>query len=561
MALGGAEKINFMERGILFIWSKRVFIILVACLLQACSGDDTPTPEAKPVELQKPVAKDDSYETGENEELIVSDLLENDVIYDYGRVSEFDANTSKEGTVVKNNDGTYTFTPASNFIGTDTFSYTLCDAGLPANCSTGTVTVTVSNASPTATEDTYTVDEDKTLKISNYLDNDDLADNATVNEINSDSGNALVTLNDDGSISYTPNEGFDGTDTFTYTLCDDDETPNCSTATITITVVDTGSPQAEDDVKVAEFGGALVTFIDLLANDDLTDDASISSIDGAGSNATITLNEDGSVTYVPAAGFKGEDRFTYTLCDDDAEATCSTATVTVNVTESVAFNIPSDLQDYYDSMFFIQDSDLLYQTLSDFTTTMHVNHLEYTDRHDYLYDADADPNDASMVILMYSGEKRADDEYQLGDLSEGETYNTEHIYPQSKLNNDEAANDLHHMRVADVNINSERLNYPFTDGSGDYKLVNGNSWFPGDDWRGDVARMVMYVNLSYGDSFDEVGSLSLFLEWNREDPVSDFEIQRNNVIYAAQGNRNIFIDNPYIATLIWGGASAENKWQ
>ena len=65
-ALVGAEKINFMERGRLFIWSKRVFIILGAFLLQACSGDDTPTPEEKPVELQKPVAKDDTYETGEN---------------------------------------------------------------------------------------------------------------------------------------------------------------------------------------------------------------------------------------------------------------------------------------------------------------------------------------------------------------------------------------------------------------------------------------------------------------------------------------------------------------
>lgn len=551
-----------MQRGTLFIWSKRIFIILTAFLLQCCSGEDSPTPvKEKPVELQKPVAKDDSYETGENEELTISNLLENDVIYDYGRVKEFDANTTKDGSVVINNDGTYTYAPASNFIGTDTFTYTLCDAELPANCSTATVTITVSGASPTATDDNYTVDEGKTLKISNYLENDDLADNATVKGVNSDSGNASVTLNNDGSITYTPNESFDGTDSFTYSLCDDDETPNCSTATITITVVDTGSPKAEDDGVLVEFGSASATFTDLLDNDDLTDEATISSVDGAGSGATITLNKNGSVTYVPAAGFKGEDSFTYTICDDDADSTCSTATVTVTVTESVAFNIPSNLQGYYNSMFFVQDSDLLYQSLSDFTTTMHVNHLEYTDRHDYLYDADADPNDASMVILMYSGEKRPDDEYQLGDLSEGETYNTEHIYPQSRLNNDEAANDLHHMRVADVNVNSERLNYPFTDGSGDYKLVNGNSWFPGDDWRGDVARMVMYVNLSYGDSFAEVGSLSLFLEWNAEDPVSAFEIQRNNVIEGAQGNRNPFIDNPYLATMIWGGATAENKWE
>jgi hypothetical protein len=57
-----------------------------------------------------------------------------------------------------------------------------------------------------------------------------------------------------------------------------------------------------------------------------------------------------------------------------------------------------------------------------------------------------------------------------------------------------------------------------------------------------------------------VGSLSLFLGWNAEDPVSTIEIQRNNIIGGAQGNRNPFIDNPYLATKIWGGTAAEDRW-
>jgi endonuclease I len=73
--------------------------------------------------------------------------------------------------------------------------------------------------------------------------------------------------------------------------------------------------------------------------------------------------------------------------------------------------------------------------------------------------------------------------------------------------------------------------------------------------------MMMYLNVRYGETFTRVGTIELFLKWNREDPVSTFEEQRNNVIYAAQGNRNPFIDNPYLATLIWGGDAAENKWQ
>jgi endonuclease I len=57
-----------------------------------------------------------------------------------------------------------------------------------------------------------------------------------------------------------------------------------------------------------------------------------------------------------------------------------------------------------------------------------------------------------------------------------------------------------------------------------------------------------------------MGTFEMFLSWNIEDPVSAFEINRNNVIENAQGNRNPFIDNPYLVTLTWGGENAQNKW-
>ncbi len=72
--------------------------------------------------------------------------------------------------------------------------------------------------------------------------------------------------------------------------------------------------------------------------------------------------------------------------------------------------------------------------------------------------------------------------------------------------------------------------------------------------------MIMYLHLRYNEPFEDVGSLSLFLQWNTEDPVTAFEDQRNNVIFNAQGNRNPFIDNPFIATKIWGGSPAEDRW-
>ena len=542
---------------------KKIFYLVFSVLILGCSGDDTPGTTPIPKEKENPVANNDNISAVENTALNFNSslLLDNDSTIDNARIIDFDSETSAGGTVKDNNDGTYTYTPASNFTGEDSFSYTICVPLDDDRCSTATVTVTVADGGdPVAQDDTYTIDENETFKISNYLSNDQLFDNASTTEVNSDSGNATVVLEEDGTITYTPNESFSGTDTFTYTICDTDETPTCDTATVTINVTDEGSPVANDDELIISTSAGEVIISKLLNNDNLIDDAEIVSIDVSGTNGTAVLNNDGTVSYTASSGFKGSDSFTYTLCDDDAEATCVTATVTIQVVDPVSFDIPNNLEDYYADATFTQDPDLLYTALSDFTSTQHVNKLEYSDRHDYLYDADAALDDESMVVLMYSGELRPDDEYQLGDVNEGETYNTEHIYPQSKLNTEESKNDLHLLRVVDIDVNSERLNYPFTDGSGDYKLVNGDKWFPGDDWRGDVARIIMYVNLSYGDNFTDVGTLELFLKWNREDPVSAFEIQRNNVIEGAQGNRNPFIDNPFLATLIWGGEAAENRW-
>ena len=229
---------------------------------------------------------------------------------------------------------------------------------------------------------------------------------------------------------------------------------------------------------------------------------------------------------------------------------------------SISFTIPSELNYYYKDLVLTDNQEANYQVISNLTIQKHTTILSYGQRHTYLYNADADLSNSDNVILMYSGESRYWEEYTSGNNPYSpQTFNTEHIYPQSKLSSELAVTDLHHLRSTDDMVNSERLNYPYADGSGTYKLVNGNNWYPGDDWRGDVARMVFYLNVRYGETFEKVGSLTLFLEWNVADPVSAFEEQRNTIIEGAQGVRNPFIDNPYIATLLWGGPAAENKWQ
>jgi endonuclease I len=228
---------------------------------------------------------------------------------------------------------------------------------------------------------------------------------------------------------------------------------------------------------------------------------------------------------------------------------------------------PSELQSYYNNVDFSLTGTQLFNDLAAETISKHTNILEYGQRHNYLYNADEDLANNANVILMYSGESRDEREYESASNShQTQTFNTEHVYPQSLIINN-AKGDLHHLRTCDISINSDRGSRKFIEGSGNYGVVD-SSWYPGDDWKGDVARMIMYLNLRYNESFSDIGTLNLFLKWNAEDPVVDGGLEDVRNTYHgntdndyAQGNRNPFIDNPYLATVIWGGPDAQNRWE
>ncbi len=320
-------------------------------------------------------------------------------------------------------------------------------------------------------------------------------------------------------------------------------------------------PIAKDDFLVS-IRNKKIVLSNLLLNDLQIKDSRITYFDTKSVQGGI-IEDNGNETYIytPVNGFTGEDSFSYTICNNANPPDCSDATVTIQVLEPIVFNVPAEIIGYYEDLFMTSDQTLNFEQLEDHTVAHHTTILSYGQRHNYLYNADEDENNTDNVILMYSGESRYWEEYTSGtNPYPTQTFNTEHVFPQSRLESDAAVTDLHHLRACDAGVNEMRLNYPFTDGSGSYKLEN-EQWYPGDEWRGDVARMILYLNVRYGEEISKVGNLNLFLEWNAADPVSSFEIQRNNVIEGAQGNRNPFIDNPYLATLIWGGTPAENKWQ
>lgn len=416
---------------------------------------------------------------------------------------------------------------------------------------------------PVAADDRVTANEDSDNTITGFLDNDTVTNSARITSFDTDTtAGGSITDNRDGTYLYEPPRSFSGEDTFTYTLCDNESTPNCSTATVTISVEDEGSPLASDDAVFTVKNSTLI-IENVLDNDEVLDNASFFSVDDNATTGTALLDSQGIITYTPDTDFTGQDTFLYTICDDDSpETTCSSATVTVEVLESISLNIPADLDYYYGDLGLTENTEVNYQQLQNHTVKNHTTILSYGQRHQYLYNADEDLSNSDNVTLMYSGENRYWEEYTSGTNSYmPQTFNTEHVYPQSLLVAADAVTDLHHLRSCDADVNSSRSNYPFIMSSGTYQVIDNSKWYPGDDWRGDIARMIFYVNVRYGETFEKVGGLELFLEWNVADPVSDFEIQRNTVIEGAQGVRNPFIDNPYLATLIWDGADAENKWE
>ena len=142
--------------------------------------------------------------------------------------------------------------------------------------------------------------------------------------------NGSVAVNPDGTIDYTPDSDFNGTDTFTYTVTDADG----DVATETVTVDVNANPDLADDTFAAEEDTQLSgsVFSDNgNGADDLGDaPATVTSFDSVSANGgTVVVNPDGMFTYDPAADFNGTDTFTYTVTDADGDF--STATVTVDV--------------------------------------------------------------------------------------------------------------------------------------------------------------------------------------------------------------------------------------
>ncbi|WOT05530.1 endonuclease [Shewanella youngdeokensis] len=209
--------------------------------------------------------------------------------------------------------------------------------------------------------------------------------------------------------------------------------------------------------------------------------------------------------------------------------------------------------------------------------------LSYSEVWTVVTHSDEDPNNSMNIIELYTGNSTAKN----SNAGNGGSWNREHVWAQSHgiPNDSQMGNtDAHHLRPTNNIANSTRSNYDFNECSetgtelstapGNYLDTAARCFEPRDEVKGDVARMIMYMDTRYqgNDPYtpdliavdrvtteEEVGNkeplhgkLCTLYAWHQQDPADATDTQRNNAVYAYQGNRNPYVDNPEWVQAVYG---------
>jgi VCBS repeat-containing protein len=324
-------------------------------VLFSCTSTDPTGPGA--CVNAAPVANPDAYSTAEDTPLTVNapGLLANDTDVDADPITADKVTDPAHGSVTVNADGSFTYTPAANYFGPDSFTYAASDPATTSGTATVSLTVDPVNDAPTATDDAYPATEDTTLTVTapGVLNNDSDVDGdiLTASKL-TDPAHGAVTLNSDGSFDYVPAANFHGTDSFTYQAIDpvaglDGPSGQASpTATVTITVAAANdAPVAvADTYEIIEDTARTVTAPGVLENDtDIDGDPLTAQLTTAPAHGVLVLNADGSFTYTPAADYTGPDSFGYQAFDGAA----ASAPIAVTLTVSADNDAPVGAADAY----------------------------------------------------------------------------------------------------------------------------------------------------------------------------------------------------------------------
>jgi VCBS repeat-containing protein len=250
-----------------------------------------------------------------------------------------------KGTVLVNGDGSWTYTPATGYTGTDSFTVTVSDG--KGGTATATITIQVNeppNQAPTIQAQDLQKTTMKNMSVSGAVVGTDADGDALTYTKGADPSNGSVVVNTDGSWTYTPTTGYTGTDSFTVTVSDGKGGTVTATITIQVNEPPNQAPtiQAQDlqktTLKNTPVSGAVV-------GTDADGDALTFMKGTDPSNGTVLVNGDGSWTYTPATGYTGTDSFTVTVSDGEGGTAAATITIQVNEPPNQAPTIQAkDLQ-------------------------------------------------------------------------------------------------------------------------------------------------------------------------------------------------------------------------
>jgi VCBS repeat-containing protein len=239
------------------------------------------------------------------------------------------------GTLTPGADGSFVYMPDADFHGSDAFTYRASDGSAASNLATVTITVNPVPDAPVAADDAYATNEDTALSVPapGVLGNDaDVDQSALAAILVSGPSHGALTLNPNGSFTYTPDADYSGPDSFSYQANDGIADSNIATVVMTVNAVNDAPVAVDDAYPVDEDTVLPVAAPGVLSNDSDIDSDPLgltAILVAAPAHGTLVLNADGSFAYTPHANFDGSDTFTYRANDGSAAGNVATVTITV----------------------------------------------------------------------------------------------------------------------------------------------------------------------------------------------------------------------------------------
>lgn len=257
-------------------------------------------------------------------------------------------------------------------------------------------------------------------------------------------------------------------------------------------------------------------------------------------------------------------------------------------------DLPQDVVDYYIGVDFgLKGTNLksaLYNKIKGHKTVSYDSLVGYMKTTDRDWNLSPNPSDTNPYMVLIYGTYNFKTSTAKKHSTVNDIWDKEHIWAKSHGNfgtSQGAGSDLHHLRTSDKYNNNNRGNLDFGrvdnldkwvkdnkgtgNNAGKIGYQNGFSsakvYEPMDIYKGDVARAIFYMATRYSQGSPTLnvvnqitgltgspgshGILSVLLEWNKLDPVDEFEFNRNGLVQDIQNNRNPFIDYPWLADAIW----------